>query len=435
MWLGDSGIFVARHGVDAEDGGESWMRQRKIASSIFSRGNFNANMNNVFAAKAERFCHVLEQPAIAGRPVDMQAMFFQFTMDSIMKIFFGEEADTLGGQANTYATAYDTAHRSLVTYFMKSIPQLSVSKMLPFPFGGMDGLAHKLHRANHPQYQEFRKSLTVLHDESHRIIEKCREDKQLEERKDLLALFLQAGKKEAHAGKGGFTNAWLRDVVLNFVIAGRDTTACTLSWMFYILATNPDIQRKVQEEIDAQFGDVEGVPSMQDVSAARLPYLNGLLYETFRLFPPVPVDGKEAVADDTLPDGQKIPKHTTLFFMVYAMGRDPEMYPEPEKVKPERWIPFKEPSPFEFPVFQAGPRICLGMNMAIFEAKIVSLMLLRKFDFSISACEAEKVTYLPLALTMSLCNSKQPNGENKYDSHNLWLTPTLRSCKHASGGA
>jgi cytochrome P450 len=87
-WLGDSGIFTARHGPDASDGGQSWLRQRKVASAIFSRGNFNANMNSIFVTKAERFCDVLQPFASEGHAVDMQAKFFQFTMDSIMQIFF-----------------------------------------------------------------------------------------------------------------------------------------------------------------------------------------------------------------------------------------------------------------------------------------------------------------------------------------------------------
>merc|ERR1712190_282077 len=175
--------------------------------------------------------------------------------------------------------------------------------------------------------------------------------------------------------------------------------ACTLSWMFYILATNPDIQKNVQAEIDARVNS-DKAPTIQSVSANELPYLNGVLYETLRLYPPVPVDGKEAINDDVLPNGQTIPAGSKMTFMVYAMGRDPQVYPEPEMVRPERWIPFKEPSQYDFPVFRGGPRICLGMNMAVFEAKIAALMILRQYSFTMDPAEAQKITYLPTALTM-----------------------------------
>jgi len=259
-------------------------------------------------------------------------------------------------------------------------------------------------------------------------VEASRVDPKLEERKDLLALFLTGkgadSKTVANAPSECMSTVWLRDVVLNFILAGRDTTACTLSWMFFILATNPEIQAKVQAEIDGKFGPDTKI-TMASVSASEVPYLHGLLYETLRLYPPVPVDGKEAQADDVLPDGTKIPKHANLDFMVYAMGRNAAVYPDPETVRPERWIPFKEPSQYEFPVFQGGPRICLGMNMALFEAKIVALMLLREYSFDLLAGEKEKISYLPTSLTMSICNS----GGERFDSQNLWLVPRLRNTK------
>merc|ERR1740121_1824619 len=99
------------------------------------------------------------------------------------------------------------------------------------------------------------------------------------------------------------------------------------------------------------------------------------------------------------------------------MGRDPNTYPEPLVVRPERWIPFKEPSQFDFPVFQAGPRICLGMNMAIFEAKIAAIMLLQEYTFDMAPGEADKISYLPTTLTMSIVNSKGKGTKHKFDSH------------------
>lgn len=203
------------------------------------------------------------------------------------------------------------------------------------------------------------------------------------------------------------------------IIAGRDTTACTLSWMFYILATHPEIQDKVCREVDEKLPS-GGQLDLKAVGHAELPYMHGVLFETLRLYPPVPADKKEVVNDDVLPDGTMLPKGAMVDWLSYTMGRNPEVYPEPSAVKPERWIPFKEPLPHEFPVFQAGPRLCLGMHMAIFEAKILASSLLRDYTFEISPAEAEKITYLPMSLTMSICNSKEQ------DSHNLWLTPKRR---------
>merc|ERR1712232_1514244 len=104
------------------------------------------------------------------------------------------------------------------------------------------------------------------------------------------------------------------------------------------------------------------------------------------------------------------------------MGRDPLAYPDPESVRPERWIPFVAPSPQEFPVFQAGPRICLGMDMAIFEVKVVACILLQKYMFDIAPGEADKISY-GRKLTMAVANDK---GQS-YESDSLWLIVHRRS--------
>lgn len=445
-WLGD-GIFTARHGHDCADKGRNWYRQRKIASLIFKRANFNNNMQEVFVAKGKRFCDVLATAATKGAPVDMQLHFFSCTMDSIMQIFFGVQSDTLGGDTNMYAAAYDTAHRSIVDLLFARAALLGVAEFLPWPFGGFGGICARLCEVSCRHWWSFRRALTTIDGESRRLVATCRQDPNLLERRDLLALFVQA-ESGAEAGpssvvnkspsNGGSSTAlsgtslpgdlerpermsteWLRDVVLNFVIAGRDTTACALSWMFFILATHPEIQETLRREIDEQLPRGTS-PSFKAVDAKQMPYLNGVVYETLRLYPPVPVDSKEALSDDVLPDGTPVPRHSKLAFFPYVMGRDPQRYPDPERVNPERWMPFLAPQPHEFPVFQAGPRICLGQDMAMFEIKIFASMLLREFSFEMAPGEAEKITYLSTALTMSICNS--PRG----DSHNLWLIPRPR---------
>lgn len=371
-------------------------------------------MGEVFIEKAAKLVGSLAAPADKGEAVDLQSLFFSFTMDSIMRIFFGEDADTLGGATCTYGAAYDTAHRCMMEYARPSMKALLQLQYMSWPLGGFGGLGWLLHGALNSQYREFRKAIAVLTRESDRIVGACRADPNLAARKDLLALFVQA-EDQQH-----FTNKYLRDMVLNFVIAGRDTTACALSWMFLVLATHPDVQEKLIAEIDAKCPAGSAPPTLKSVGPAAMPYLNGVFYEILRLYPPVPTDSKTAHADDVFPDGTKIPKGTICFFLPYAMGRDPAVYPDPLAVRPERWIPFVAPAPHEFPVFQAGPRICLGMDMAIFEAKVVAVMLLQKYRFELLPGEQEKIHYSS-TVTMAVCNSKNQ------DSHNLWVIPHKRN--------
>jgi len=302
----------------------------------------------------------------------------------------------------------------MIEFLIANIAQFAIIKLLPWPIGSYTGIAAKAIMAQNKFHRKFRAANAILDSESLRMIETAKADPKLAERKDLLALYLQAQTQER------FSSKWLRDVVLNMIIAGRDTTACALSWMFYILATHPEIQEKAFREVDEKL-PADSQIDFKAVGHAELPYMHGVLFETLRLYPPIPADTKGAVNDDVLPDGTPIPKHANLVWRNYSLGRDPERYPEPCAVKPERWVPFREPLPHEFPVFQAGPRLCLGMQMAIFEAKIVASMLLREYRFEISPAEAEKITYLSTSLTMSICNSKAQ------DSHKLWLTPKRRA--------
>lgn len=250
---------------------------------------------------------------------------------------------------------------------------------------------------------------------TNKIIDEALGDPRIKDRTDLLAQFINLEE-----GETPLTREELLDTILNSVIAGRDTTACTLSWACYILCTNPEIQDQLHEEIVEKLG--ENDPSWEDLNAKNMPYLNGLLYETFRLYPPVPFDYKLALVDlEYEIDGIKyfIPKGIRLGFSPYAHGRNPKMYKDPLKVDPNRWIPFKAPSAYELPTFQGGDRLCLGREMAIFESKLVLCKVFREFQFKLVPGEAEKIGP-SLSATMAVSNSLDKTSEH------LWVLPTKR---------
>mmetsp|Transcript_49075 Transcript_49075/g.116797 ORF Transcript_49075/g.116797 Transcript_49075/m.116797 type:complete len:569 (-) Transcript_49075:156-1862(-) len=415
-WLG-RGIFLLQHGDGAKDGGDEWYLQRKVSLGIFTRGNFQSNFQKVFTEKSHALCASLEDAADCGKAVDMQETFFDFTMDAAMKVLFGEEKHSMGGGggASSFARAFDEAHHSVLLYCLPWMTTLALTELLPWPLGGAGGVAWKVMQLCNPNYWKFRLANYRCHRDAERFVARARTDPKKSEREDLLALFIKAEESERIYS----SDARLKDVFMSFVFAGRDTTACTLSWMFYELALHPEIQAKLVEEVDRVLPGGT-VPSFKAVAASSMPYLNGLLYEVLRLHPAVPSDQKIATADDVMPDGSRVPKGARVLFLPRAMGRDPSLYRDPLKVMPERWIPFSAPSPFDFPVFQGGPRICLGMDMAIFEIKVVAAMLMQKYSFSISAEEAAKISYRT-GLVMAISNSE------KQDSNCLWLTPKRRS--------
>ncbi|XP_064011537.1 thromboxane-A synthase isoform X1 [Pogoniulus pusillus] len=164
-----------------------------------------------------------------------------------------------------------------------------------------------------------------------------------------------------------------------FLIAGYETTTSTLSFATYLLATNPECQERVLQEVD-DFSAKHMVPDYQNVQ--ELPYLDMVIAETLRMYPPAFRFTREA-AKDSLVLGQHIPAGAVIEVAVGHLHHNPEFWPEPEKFIPERFTEEarKEQHPFAYLPFGAGPRGCIGMKMGLLETKITLLRILQKFQF------------------------------------------------------
>jgi cytochrome P450 len=163
--------------------------------------------------------------------------------------------------------------------------------------------------------------------------------------------------------------------VLNFLIAGRDTTALLLSWFFYQLADHPDIEARIIAEMDTVLSE-EGEVTFD--SMKRLVYLQQVIQESLRIYPSVPFNGFTALKDDVLPGGYFVPKDTYVVYSAYILHRRPDLFPDPLTFDPDRFER-KPPKPFEYMAFHGGPRECLGREMAFLEAKIMIVTLLGRF--------------------------------------------------------
>jgi cytochrome P450 len=201
------------------------------------------------------------------------------------------------------------------------------------------------------------------------------------------------------------TDVELRDVFVNFLIAGRDTTARVLTWMFYMFMIHPEILAKVHEEMAILFPDGSSDNFKYEIFAHEMPYTKAVFYETVRLYPAVPKNFKTVIADDILPCGTHVHKGDTVAFSHYCMARSADVWgPDAEVFRPERWLDtsmvdekdalnagskspfgkFKNESTFKFVNFNAGPRICLGQTFATLEALVTTVYLLQRFDFSMA---------------------------------------------------
>ncbi|GFY45250.1 cytochrome P450 4c3 [Trichonephila inaurata madagascariensis] len=249
------------------------------------------------------------------------------------------------------------------------------------------------HRTN--KGKEFFKNLKIMDDFTRQVIaerkaEKLQEQtegttkeeeindeiigRKLKRRLALLDLLL-----DLHLKDESFTLDDVAEEVDNFMFAGHDTTSSGLSWALYMLGIYPEIQRKVHEEIDDVLGDDEDRQiTLDDIK--NLKYLDCVLKESRRLWPPTPFIARD-LDEDVVIDGCLIPKGTSCGILIFMLHRDPDVFPNPEKFDPNRFLLENSTGrhPFAYIPFSAGPRNCIGQRFAIFEAVTVMATILKKF--------------------------------------------------------
>lgn len=176
------------------------------------------------------------------------------------------------------------------------------------------------------------------------------------------------------------TEQEVRDVVMNFLLAGRDSTACGLSWTVYELTKHPSVADKIREEVQTVLARNNGEYSHKVVE--QLEYTHAVVMEALRLHPPVPDDFKFSIKDDELPDGTCIPAGSCVMYSINTINHSDKVWGnDVNEFVPERFLGQVEPSSFKYPVFNAGPRLCPGKQLALMEIKTALAYLLPRFDF------------------------------------------------------
>ncbi|KAF8028237.1 hypothetical protein BT93_E0982 [Corymbia citriodora subsp. variegata] len=373
------GIFVVN--------GEKWKKQRKVASFEFATSVLRDFSCCVFRKNAVKLVKIVEELSAASEGFDMQDILMRCTLDSIFKVGFGVELNCLEGsskEGRAFMKAFDEA--SALTYWRYVDPTWALKRLL-----------------NIGSEARLRNNIKLIDNFVHQLIKIKRNQlaawREPNDKEDILSRFLLECEKDPM----NINEKYLRDIILNFIIAGKDTSANTLSWFLYMLCKHPLVQQKIVDEIRDVIGDQaseanpdEFVERITDPVLHRMHYLHATLTETLRLYPAVPLDGRCAEIDDVLPDGFHVKRGDNVNYLAYSMGRVHNIWGEDaEDFKPERWLKdgiFQNESPFKFVAFHAGPRICLGKDFAYRQMKIVSIALLRFFRFRL-ANETRPVTY------------------------------------------
>nr|XP_054774049.1 cytochrome P450 4V2-like [Lytechinus pictus] len=184
---------------------------------------------------------------------------------------------------------------------------------------------------------------------------------------------------QMHREDSSFTLEDIREEVDTFMFEGHDTTAAAASWTILMLGRHPEVQTRLHEELDEVFGDSDRPITADDLQ--KLQYLNCVLKETLRLCPSVPMIGRD-LEEDCVIDGKVVPSGTLVVLGIYALHRDPEQFPDPEKFDPDRFLLENSTKrhPYSYVPFSAGPRNCIGQKFALMEDKIIIANLMRKYS-------------------------------------------------------
>lgn len=211
---------------------------------------------------------------------------------------------------------------------------------------------------------------------------------------DLLHYLIQAKNEETEEP---FTTAEVLAEFKTHLVTGHETTACGLSWMWYLLARHPEYREALEAELDRVLNN--RLPTLEDIAA--LPLTKAIILETFRLYPPIWSIARTNIEPDIL-EGFNIPAGSYFILHLYALHRNPHYWEKPEDFYPERFLAEENTRhPFLFLPFSAGPHTCIASQLAMTEAIIVTAMLAQRIHFNLPS--RVKVTPEP-------CISLRPKG-------------------------
>jgi cytochrome P450 len=195
---------------------------------------------------------------------------------------------------------------------------------------------------------------------------------------DLLSVLLRAQGDDGVA----MTDEQLRDEVMTIFLAGHETTALALSWAWYLLAQNPAAEDKLLAEVD----EVAGGRPLRAEDAARLRYVERIVKETLRLYPPAFGVGREAVRPCRI-GGHRVRRSTQVFMFQWVIHRDPRFYEDPEAFNPDRWAEgaAQHLPRFAYFPFSGGPRACIGGGFAMQEAVLLLAAIAQRYQFRLAA--------------------------------------------------
>ncbi|XP_026462136.1 cytochrome P450 4C1-like [Ctenocephalides felis] len=348
--------------------GSKWLNRRKVLTPAFHFGTLEGFFDNI-QVQARILVKLLKKHAVDGEEFNVYPYITRAALDIICETAMGVSVGAQEDENNSYVRAISDVATLLTRRFLS--PWL-------FP-----DFSFKISS----QGQQFFKQLQVLHGFTHKVIAERKESRKnagtqvetedipgVKKRRPFLDLLLDLQEQG-----GGLTDQDLREEVDTFMFEGHDTTTSGICWTLHVLGLHPDVQKKVHEELDEVLGPVtDELITTRELSQLR--YLEMVIKESMRLYPPVPGISRE-ITEDVKVGEHLIPAGCMIQMSLFYLHRDPDHFPDPLKFDPDRFTPeaSRGRHPYAYAPFSAGPRNCIGQKFALMEEKAVLATVLREY--------------------------------------------------------
>ncbi|MAT98059.1 MAG: cytochrome P450 [Anaerolineaceae bacterium] len=310
-----------------------WRKQRRLIQPFFHR-SYLANFADLMVEATHETLARIDAHAAQNEPFDIASEMMTLTLNIVSRALFGYDIDE---QSHRIGDAVNTL--------------IEIAK---------------------PKRRRFQEMLQVLDEIVYGFIQQRRQRPHGEQR-DLLDMLIQVRYEDSGEA---MDDVQIRDEVMSLLIAGHETTANTLGWLWYLLAQHREVVEKIEAELDLVLNGRS--PTITDFP--QLEYSNKVIKESMRLYPSAWSISRHTLADDEI-GGYHIPAGAIVALSPYTLHRHPAFWPNPDKFDPERFTPEQEAARHRYAYipFGAGARKCIGDQFALMESIIILPMVLQKF--------------------------------------------------------
>ena len=333
--------------------GENWKRKRRLAQPSFHKAKIT-NLGAIMTDCIEEMLEEWEVLCDKKEVIEMTDSMMRVTLKVVVKALFstGLSDEDIQTVADVFTPLLEATNRrtSYPIQFLYKLPIKSNAK--------------------------YKGYIDKLDEIVYRIIKERRATE--EKPMDLLQMLMDATDEETGEP---LTDEELRNEAMTIFIAGHETTANAMSWLWSILSQQPEIREKIEQEVEEVLGKRKPVAA----DFPNLPYCLKAFKETMRLYPPVPILPRHIENDDVLGD-YEIEGGADALFSPYLLHRHPDFWEEPEVFNPHRFDKEAQRAQhtFAYLPFGGGPRICLGNNFVMMEAVFIIAMATQRFKLNLT---------------------------------------------------